>query len=270
MEVEACRHASGPGSVVRVSVCPVFADNKNNGDMLIDYRNVSICQEYNCILKDVNFHADEGEFIYIIGRVGSGKSSLLKTIYCELDIEEAEKAEVLGFDLGRIKRKHIPELRKGMGIIFQDFQLLHDRTVYKNLKFVLKATGWKDKSQIDARIAEVLQAVGMQGVEEKMPHQLSGGEQQRIAIARSLLNRPKVIIADEPTGNLDVHTASDIISLLKEISQKGTAVVMSTHNISMIEKYPGIVYCCQDGTLVEQDPGSLKALAAAPEADTQH
>ena len=147
--------------------------------MLIDYKNVSICQEYNCVLKDVNFHADDGEFIYIIGRVGSGKSSLLKTMYCELDIEEAEKAEVLGSDVTKIKRKNIPALRKGMGIIFQDFQLLHDRTVYKNLKFVLKATGWKDKKEIDERIDEVLHAVGMEDVKEKMPHQLSGGEHAR-------------------------------------------------------------------------------------------
>lgn len=227
--------------------------------MLIDYKNVSICQEYNCVLKDVNFHADDGEFIYIIGRVGSGKSSLLKTMYCELDIEEAEKAEVLGSDVTKIKRKNIPALRKGMGIIFQDFQLLHDRTVYKNLKFVLKATGWKDKKEIDERIDEVLHAVGMEGVKEKMPHQLSGGEQQRIAIARSLLNRPKVIIADEPTGNLDVETASNIISLLKDISQKGTAVIMSTHNISLIDKYPGIVYCCKDNTLKEMTGEDLQS-----------
>lgn len=221
--------------------------------MLIDYKNVSICQENRCVLKDVNFHADEGEFIYIIGKVGSGKSSLLKTMYCELDIEEAEKAEALEHNLLKIKRKHIPLLRKGMGIIFQDFQLLHDRSVYENLRFVLKATGWKDKKEIDERVDNVLSAVGMSGVGDKMPHQLSGGEQQRIAIARALLNRPKLIIADEPTGNLDADTASNIISLLKEISQKGTAVIMSTHNVSLIDKYPGVVYCCQDETLVEKN-----------------
>ena len=182
--------------------------------MLIDYKNVSICQEFNCVLKDVNFHADDGEFIYIIGRVGSGKSSLLKTMYCELDIEEAEKAEVLGSDVTKIKRKNIPALRK-----------------------------------------------------EKMPHQLSGGEQQRIAIARSLLNRPKVIIADEPTGNLDVETASNIISLLKDISQKGTAVIMSTHNISLIDKYPGIVYCCKDNTLKEMTGEDLQSAFHTDSAD---
>ena len=224
---------------------------------MIDYKNVNIWQDFNCILRNVNFHADDGEFIYIIGKVGSGKSSLLKTMYCELDIEEAEKAEVLGYDIMNIKRKQIPALRRGMGIIFQDFQLLHDRTVYKNLQFVLRATGWKVKKDIDERIAEVIQAVGMQDVEDKMPHQLSGGEQQRIAIARALLNKPKVIIADEPTGNLDIETASNIIGLLKDISRKGTAVIMSTHNISLIQKYPGIVYCCTDGTLVEHDSNDI-------------
>ena len=204
------------------------------------------------MLKEVNFHAEEGEFIYVTGKVGSGKSSLLKTIYCELDIESAEKAEALEYDLMKIKRKQIPALRKKMGIIFQDFQLLHDRTVYGNLHFVLRATGWKDQAKTDERIDEVLAAVGMQDAKDKMPHQLSGGEQQRIAIARALLNKPQVIIADEPTGNLDAETAENIISLLKDISQRGTAVIMSTHNIPLIEKYPGIVYTCDEGTLKEQ------------------
>ncbi len=220
--------------------------------MLVEYKGVSICQETKCILENVDFHADEGEFIYITGKVGSGKSSLLKTIYCELDIEKAETAVALDHDLTAIKRKQIPNLRKSMGIIFQDFQLLHDRSVYENLKFVLKATGWKKKDSINQRIDEVLQDVGMLEVKEKMPHQLSGGEQQRIAIARSLLNKPKLIIADEPTGNLDVETASNIICLLKAISQKGTAVIMSTHNLPLIEKYPGIVYTCEDATLKEK------------------
>lgn len=220
--------------------------------MLIEYKNVNICQDFNCVLKEVNFHAEEGEFIYVTGKVGSGKSSLLKTIYCELDIESAEKAEALEYDLMKIKRKQIPALRKKMGIIFQDFQLLHDRTVYGNLHFVLRATGWKDQTKTDERIDEVLAAVGMQHAKDKMPHQLSGGEQQRIAIARALLNKPQVIIADEPTGNLDAETAENIISLLKDISQRGTAVIMSTHNIPLIEKYPGIVYTCDEGTLKEQ------------------
>lgn len=221
--------------------------------MLIDYQKVNIYQGDNLILKDVNFHADEGEFIYIIGKVGSGKSSLLKTTYCELDIDEedAEKAEVLGRDLKTLKRKEIPALRKEMGIIFQDFQLLHDRNVYKNLQFVLKATGWKDKAEIDQRIEEVLEAVGMTEKKDSMPHELSGGEQQRIAIARSLLNHPKIIIADEPTGNLDPETASHIIGLMKDISKNGTAVVVSTHNIPMLDLFPGIVYRCKDGTMTD-------------------
>lgn len=221
--------------------------------MLIDYQKVNIYQGDNLILKDVDFHADEGEFIYIIGKVGSGKSSLLKTTYCELDIDEedAEKAEVLGRDLKTLKRKEIPALRKEMGIIFQDFQLLHDRNVYKNLQFVLKATGWKDKAEIDQRIEEVLEAVGMTEKKDSMPHELSGGEQQRIAIARSLLNHPKIIIADEPTGNLDPETASHIIGLMKDISKNGTAVVVSTHNIPMLDLFPGIVYRCKDGTMTD-------------------
>lgn len=218
--------------------------------MLIDYKNVVIYQDDKLVLDNVNFHVDEGEFIYLIGKVGSGKSSLLKTMYCELDIDSAESALVLERNLMKIKRKHIPELRREMGIIFQDFQLLHDRTVYKNLRFVLKATGWK-KADIDTRIDEVLAAVGMENVKDKLPHELSGGEQQRIAIARSLLNHPKIIIADEPTGNLDPETAENIITLLKEITRTGTAVVMSTHNIPMLDKIPGIVYRCEDGTLTE-------------------
>lgn len=225
--------------------------------MLVDYKNVNICQDSKYVLKEVNFHVDEGEFIYIIGKVGSGKSSLLKTLYCELDIESAESAQILGYNLLAVKRKQIPQLRRGLGIIFQDFQLLHDRSVYENLRFVLRATGWHDKSEINDRIGEVLQAVGMSDSLNKMPHQLSGGEQQRIAISRALLNKPQIIIADEPTGNLDVEAASNIVSLLKEISQKGTAVVMSTHNIPMIDKYPGVVYSCMDGTLVEQNAESL-------------
>ena len=217
--------------------------------MLIDYQNIKVFQEDVCVLENVNFHADEGEFIYIIGKVGSGKSSLLKTMYCEIDIDEGDKAEVLGRNLMEIRRREIPALRKEMGIIFQDFQLLHDRTVEKNMKFVLMATGWKDKTEIYERIDEVLEAVGMADKKQKMPHELSGGEQQRVAIARALLNKPKVIIADEPTGNLDPETAANIVGLLKQISMSGTAVVMTTHNIPMLDKVPGIVYRCKDGAI---------------------
>ena len=217
--------------------------------MLIDYQNIKVFQEDVCVLENVNFHADEGEFIYIIGKVGSGKSSLLKTMYCEIDIDEGDKAEVLGRNLMEIRRREIPALRKEMGIIFQDFQLLHDRTGEKNMKFVLMATGWKDKTEIYERIDEVLEAVGMADKKQKMPHELSGGEQQRVAIARALLNKPKVIIADEPTGNLDPETAANIVGLLKQISMSGTAVVMTTHNIPMLDKFPGIVYRCKDGAI---------------------
>ena len=216
--------------------------------MLIDYKKVSICQDALCVLKDIDFKVDEGEFVYIIGKVGSGKSSLLKTIYCELDIENAEKADVLGRDLTKIRRRDVPDLRREMGIIFQDFQLLHDRTVGKNLDFVLKATGWK-AAERKQRIEEVLEAVEMTDKAGKMPHELSGGEQQRIAIARALLNKPKIIVADEPTGNLDPETADNIVSLLKQISLTGTAIVMSTHNIPMLDKFPGIVYRCSEASI---------------------
>ena len=219
--------------------------------MLIDYQNVKVYQEDECVLEEVDFHADEGEFIYIIGKVGSGKSSRLKTMYCELDIEEADKAEVLGRNLMELRRREIPALRKEMGIIFQDFQLLHDRSVEKNMKFVLMATGWKNKTEIYERIDEVLEAVGMSNKKQKMPHELSGGEQQRVAIARAILNKPKIIIADEPTGNLDPETASSIVGLLKQISMSGTAVVMTTHNIPMLDMFPGIVYRCKNGHITD-------------------
>ena len=213
--------------------------------MLIDYKKANIYQKDGIlVLKEVDFHVDEGEFIYIIGRVGAGKSTLLKTLYFELDIDEAENAIVLNHDLRDIKQKYIPALRRQMGIIFQDFQLLSDRTVRENLRFVLRATGWKDKAEIDERINDVLADVEMSGKAENFPHELSGGEQQRIAIARAILNKPKVIIADEPTGNLDMETARQIILLLRQITQSGTAVVMTTHNTSLLQEYPGIVYRC--------------------------
>lgn len=213
--------------------------------MLIDYQKANIYQKDGIlVLKEVDFHVDEGEFIYIIGRVGAGKSTLLKTLYFELDVDEAEKAVVLNHDLCEMKQKYIPALRRQMGIIFQNFQLLSDRTVRENLRFVLKATGWKDKAEIDERIDDVLVDVEMQDMGERFPHELSGGEQQRIAIARAILNKPKVIIADEPTGNLDVETARQIILLLRNITQTGTAVVMTTHNTSLLKDYPGIVYRC--------------------------
>ena len=220
--------------------------------MLISYKKANIYQRHGIrVLENVNFHVDEGEFIYIIGRVGSGKTSLLRTLYFELDIDEADEATVFDYDLLNLRQKDIPKLRRQMGVIFQDFQLLGDRTVYKNLHFVLKATGWKNKKEIDARINEVLSAVGLEDKANKMPHELSGGEQQRVAIARAILNKPKLIIADEPTGNLDNETATHIIELLREISMTGTAVFMSTHNMPLLDKYPGIVYRCVRGKMEE-------------------
>lgn len=221
--------------------------------MLVTYKNVNIYQADSLVLENINFQVNEGELIYLIGKVGSGKSSLLKTIYCELDVDkdDMEEVDVLGRNLATIKRKEIPALRKEMGIIFQDFQLLHDRNVYQNLYFVLLSTGWKDKSKMKERIGEVLEAVGMKDKEACMPYELSGGEQQRIAIARAILNHPKMIIADEPTGNLDPETAEQIVALLKNITQTGTAVVMATHNISLIQQFPGIVYRCVDKQVTE-------------------
>ena len=219
--------------------------------MLIDYQKANIYQTDEVILQNVDFHVDEEQFVYVIGKVGSGKSSLLKSIYCEVDFDkaDAEKAEVLERNLLTLKRKDIPALRREMGIIFQDFQLLHDRSVKQNLQFVLKATGWKSHKEIDQRILKVLEAVGMQDKSNRLPHELSGGEQQRIAIARALLNQPKIIIADEPTGNLDPDTAEKIVGLLYEISHSGTSVVISTHNLAMINKFPGRVYKCSEHTL---------------------
>lgn len=219
--------------------------------MLIDYKKANIYQADESILKNVDFHVDEEQFVYVIGKVGSGKSSLLKSFYCEVDFDktDAEKAEVLERNLLTLKRKDIPALRREMGIIFQDFQLLHDRSIKQNLQFVLKATGWKSHKEIDQRILKVLEAVGMQDKSNRLPHELSGGEQQRIAIARALLNQPKIIIADEPTGNLDPDTAEKIVGLLYEISHSGTSVVISTHNLAMIDKFPGRVYKCSEHTL---------------------
>ena len=218
--------------------------------MLISYKNANIYQRHGiCVLKDVNILVDEGQFIYLIGRVGSGKTTLMRTLYCELDMDEADEASVLGYDLLTIRRKDIPALRKQMGVVFQDFQLLADRTVYKNLEFVLKATGWKKKDGISERIEEVLKAVDMEEKVNAMPFELSGGEQQRIAIARAILNKPKLIIADEPTGNLDPETSNDIIKLLFDIAKDGTAVVMSTHNLPLIKEHPSITYRCQDAKI---------------------
>ena len=217
---------------------------------MIDFEHVS--KEYKkggkLALEDVNFHVDDGEFVFLLGHSGAGKSTLLKLILRE-EVPSEGKVFVDGRDVARMRRRQIPYLRRQMGIIFQDFQLLHDRSVYQNLLFVLKATGWKDKAKVEARIDEVLETVGLSDKKNSMPHELSGGEQQRIVVARAMLNHPDIIIADEPTGNLDPETAEYIVRLLKDITLTGTAVIMSTHNIQMLDKFPGIVYRCHDGSV---------------------
>ena len=225
--------------------------------MLISYKNANIYQRHGiCVLKNVNFQVDEGQFIYLIGRVGSGKTTLMRTLYCELELDEADEANVLGYDLLTIRNKDIPALRREMGVVFQDFQLLADRTVYKNLEFVLKATGWKKKDGIEERINEVLEAVGMSEKAQHMPFELSGGEQQRVAIARAILNKPKLILADEPTGNLDPETSKEIIKLLFKIASEG-------------EANPSVTYRCQNAQMedVTNDFHHLIIVDDTPDTD---
>lgn len=217
---------------------------------IVDYRGVLVARKELVVLKNVTFSLQKGDFVYLVGRVGSGKSSLLKTMYAEVPIVAGE-ASVLGYCIHDIKPKLVPMLRRELGIVFQDFQLLTDRTVYDNLEFVLKATGWKRKDDIDSRIDEVLMQVGMRKKSYKMPHELSGGEQQRIVIARALLNSPKLILADEPTGNLDPETSEQIMALLHDIADNGTTVVVATHNFQLMDKFPGRVLKCESKKLVE-------------------
>ena len=221
-------------------------------ETLVRYRNVTILRKELVVIKNVSLEIKEGEFTYLIGRVGSGKSSLLKSIYAEVPVSEGE-AEVLGRDLTTIRRKEIPYLRREIGIVFQDFQLLSDRTVYDNLMFVLKATGWTDKAEADSRIEDVLKEVGMLNKSYKRPHELSGGEQQRVVIARALLNRPRLVLADEPTGNLDPETGEQIVRHLQHIADQGTAVVMATHNMSLVELFPARVLMCDDKEIREEN-----------------
>ena len=220
------------------------------GEALIRYTDVEIHQQELCVLNGVNLELHKGEFVYLVGKVGSGKTSLLKTFYGELDIASG-KAEVLGYDMLHIKRKHIPQLRRKLGIVFQDFQLLTDRTVYDNLEFVLRATGWKSKGEIKDKIEEVLNLVGMSNKGYKLPNELSGGEQQRIVIARAVLNSPEIILADEPTGNLDSETGHVIAELLHGISEAGALVVMTTHNLQLLREFPGKVYRCADHLMTD-------------------
>lgn len=213
--------------------------------VLISYKDVTINQQEHTILEHVDFKLHAGDFVYLIGKVGSGKSTFLKTVYGELDVEDGE-AFVLDYDMSRIKRKEIPALRRRLGIVFQDFQLLTDRTVKENLSFVLHATGWKHQDEIENRINEVLHQVGMENKGYKMPHELSGGEQQRIVIARAILNKPEIILADEPTGNLDVETGNKITELLHQICQQGSAIIMTTHNLNLLQEFPGKIFKCED------------------------
>ena len=216
--------------------------------MRIDYQHVDIAIDEHVILKDVNFQAGDGEFIYLIGKVGTGKSSLLKSFYGELDVHTGN-ANVLGFEMTEIERNEIPDLRKKIGMVFQNFQLLTDRNVHDNLDFVLRATGWNNKIEREQRIREVLEEVGLPEKGQKMPYELSGGEQQCICIARAILNKPAIILADEATGNLDKENSRTATSLLYQFSQAGATVIMSTHNEELLTEFPGIVYKCTDGFL---------------------
>ncbi len=221
-------------------------------ESIISFRNADILNGEETVIFSLDMEIGRGDFVYIVGKVGTGKTSIIRTVIAENPLHKGE-GEVCGFSLNGIRPKEIPFLRRKLGVVFQDFQLLMDRSVEDNLSFVLGATGWKDKDAVDKRIAEVLKAVGMDKKAHKMPHQLSGGEQQRIAIARALLNSPEVIIADEPTGNLDNETADGIMKLLTKINrEQGTAVVMVTHNRGIFEKYPGRVFICKDEKCTER------------------
>lgn len=219
-------------------------------DSIISLDKVSIFQKHNLVLTNVSLNIDKGEFVYLLGKTGSGKSSLLKTLYADLELHQGT-ANVAGYDLSAIKRKEIPYLRRKLGIVFQDFQLLTDRSVNDNLMFVLKATGWKDKAAMQKRMQDVLDKVNLNTKGFKMPHELSGGEQQRVSIARALLNDPELILADEPTGNLDPETSEGIMNLLLEISRNGRAVLIATHDIMMFQKFPSRTIKCESGKIVD-------------------
>ncbi|TKB97002.1 cell division ATP-binding protein FtsE [Pedobacter cryophilus] len=220
------------------------------GNSVIKLNNVDVFQQKHLVLSNVNLHVNTGEFVYLIGQTGSGKSSLLKIIYGDLHIKNGD-GHAVGYELKDLKESDVPFLRRKLGIVFQDFQLLTDRSIEKNLEFVLKATGWKDKSLIDERIKDVLEKVGLRSKMRKMPHEISGGEQQRVVIARALLNDPELILADEPTGNLDPETSEEIMILLRQISQSGTAVLMATHDYHIIRTFPSRIIKCESGKVIE-------------------
>ncbi|MNK41039.1 Cell division ATP-binding protein FtsE [compost metagenome] len=217
---------------------------------VLSLQDVTIYQDNNAVLSDINLEVNHGEFIYIIGKTGSGKSSFMKTLYADLKLKEGEGTFV-DYDLKTLREKDIPYLRRKIGIVFQDFKLLPDRSVYDNLLFVLRATGWSEKQEMDVKINEVLDKVGMKTAANKMPHQVSGGEQQRIAVARALLNDPEVILADEPTGNLDPQTSVEVMQLLREINQNGKTIIMATHDYALLMKFPSKTLKCDAGTLFE-------------------
>ena len=217
---------------------------------IISFKNATISQNKKVVLRDVSFTLDPSEFVYLIGRTGTGKSSLLKTLYADIKLREG-KGEVVDFDLLKLRERYIPDLRRQLGVVFQDFQLLSDRSIERNLDFVLRATGWKSTDKRIERIFKVLEAVGLEDKLKLFPHQLSGGEQQRIAIARALLNEPKLILADEPTGNLDPITSEEVMKLLHEINQKGTTILMATHDFGLISKFPKRTLMCEDQLVVE-------------------
>ena len=219
-------------------------------EAVLSLKNVTIYQDKNPVLTDVNIEVKHGEFLYLIGRTGSGKSSFLKTLYADLDLTEGE-GSVVGYDLNTLKESDIPYLRRKLGVVFQDFKLLPDRSVKENLLFVLKATGWSEKAEMDAKIEEVLDKVGMKGFAPKMPHQLSGGEQQRVGIARALLNDPELILADEPTGNLDPQTSVEVMEVLKKINANGKTILMATHDYALVLKYPSKTLKFEGGKMFE-------------------
>ena len=219
-------------------------------ETVLSLKNVTIYQENRVILSQINLEVKEGEFLYIIGKTGTGKSSFMKTLYGDLPLTVGS-GNIVGYDLASLKENDIPFLRRKLGIVFQDFQLLPDRSVNENMLFVLKATGWTNAAEMQAKIDDVLQRVGMIGFSNKMPHQLSGGEQQRVAIARALLNDPELILADEPTGNLDPQTSAEILGVLKKINDNGKTVIMSTHDYAVIMKFPAKTLKCEDNTIFE-------------------